>query len=167
MKKSLIACLVFLLLSSVVITLSFGVVAAEDGVVQHDFNNPASGYTDFVHPWVNWDLTRGDLKVSYSLDMSNFTPANGNSDVSEVGIIDHKSSAGQIGWMVTLGTFAHCKVDADIAPIKVGDLLTTSPTRGHAQKVLDPSQASGAIVGKALGSLETGKGKIPVLVTLH
>lgn len=82
--------------------------------------------------------------------------------------LDHtKVESGQIGWMVTLGAFAHCKVDADIAPIKVGDLLTTSPTRGHAQKVLDPSQASGAIVGKALGSLETGKGKIPVLVTLH
>jgi len=69
--------------------------------------------------------------------------------------------------MVTLGAFAHCKVDADIAPIKVGDLLTTSPTRGHAQKVLDPSQAFGAIVGKALGSLEKGKGKIPVLVMLQ
>jgi hypothetical protein len=78
-----------------------------------------------------------------------------------------KVGSGQIGWMVTLGAFAHCKVDADIAPIKVGDLLTTSPTRGHAQKVLDPSQAFGAIVGKALGSLEKGKGKIPVLVMLQ
>jgi hypothetical protein len=72
--------------------------------------------------------------------------------------------AGQIGYMVTLGAFAHCKVDADIAPIQVGDLLTTSPTRGHAQKVLDPSQATGAVIGKALGALQKGKGKIPVLV---
>ena len=48
---------------------------------------------------------------------------------------------GQIGGMVTLGAFAHCKVDADIAPIQIGDLLTTSPTKGHAQKVLDPSKA--------------------------
>jgi hypothetical protein len=73
----------------------------------------------------------------------------------------------QIGLMVTLGAFAHCKVDADIAPISVGDLLTTSPTKGHGQKVLDPSKATGAIIGKALGSLKKGKGKIPVLVTLH
>ena len=51
--------------------------------------------------------------------------------------------------MVTLGAFAHCKVDADIAPIQVGDLLTTSPTKGHAQKVLDPQKAVGAIIGKA------------------
>jgi hypothetical protein len=73
----------------------------------------------------------------------------------------------QIGWMVTLGAFAHCKVDADIAPIKVGDLLTTSPTKGHAQKVLAPEKAVGAVIGKALGSLKKGKGKIPILVTLH
>jgi hypothetical protein len=73
----------------------------------------------------------------------------------------------QMGLMVTLGAFSHCKVDADIAPIAVGDLLTTSPTRGHAQKVLEPQKAVGSIVGKALASLEKGKGKIPVLVMLQ
>jgi hypothetical protein len=78
-----------------------------------------------------------------------------------------KVHSGQIGWMVTLGAYANCKVDADIAPVHVGDLLTTSPTKGHAQKVLDPAKATGAIVGKALGSLEKGKGKIPVLVMLQ
>jgi len=78
-----------------------------------------------------------------------------------------KVGPGQIGWMVTLGAFAHCKVDADIAPINISDLLTTSPTKGHAQKVLDQSKATGAIVGKALGSLKTGKGKIPVMVMLQ
>jgi hypothetical protein len=74
---------------------------------------------------------------------------------------------GQVGYMVTLGAFANCKVDADIAPINVGDILTTSPTRGHAQKVLDPSKALGAVIGKALGSLKKGKGTIPVIVTLQ
>jgi hypothetical protein len=68
---------------------------------------------------------------------------------------------GQIGLMVTLGAFSHCKVDADIAPITIGDLLTTSATKGHAQKVLDPAKAVGSIIGKALGSLNKGKGKIP------
>jgi len=78
-----------------------------------------------------------------------------------------KIDIGQIGKMVTLGCFAHCKVDADIAPIEVGDLLTTSPTKGHAQKVLEPEKATGAIIGKALGSLDIGKGKIPLLVMLQ
>jgi hypothetical protein len=73
----------------------------------------------------------------------------------------------QMGTMVTLGAFAHCKVDADIAPIEVGDLLTTSPTKGHAQKVLESGNAIGAILGKALGSLKKGKGKIPILVMLQ
>jgi hypothetical protein len=74
---------------------------------------------------------------------------------------------GQRGLMVTLGSFAHCKVDADIAAIEVGDLLTTSPTRGHAQKVTDPAQAMGSIVAKALAPLKKGKGKIPVMVMLQ
>jgi hypothetical protein len=73
----------------------------------------------------------------------------------------------QLGRMATLGAYAYCKVDADIAPIAPGDLLTTSPTKGHAQKVLDPVKAIGAIVGKALMPLRKGKGKIPVLVTLQ
>ena len=58
-------------------------------------------------------------------------------------------------------------MDADIAPIEPGDLLTTSPTKGHAQKVEDPTKAIGAIVGKALGEMKSGKGKIPVLVMLQ
>ena len=74
---------------------------------------------------------------------------------------------GHVGTMVTLGAYVHCKVDAKAAPISVGDLLTTSATRGHAQKVLEPEKAVGAILGKALGSRERGKGTIPVLVTLH
>jgi hypothetical protein len=78
-----------------------------------------------------------------------------------------KVEAGQFGNMVTLGCFAHCKVDADIAPIEVGDLLTTSPTKGHAQKVLHPEKAIGAVLGKALAALSKGKGKIPVLVMLQ
>ena len=74
---------------------------------------------------------------------------------------------GQQGFMVVLGVYDHCKIDADIAPVEVGDLLTTSSTKGHAQKVLDPAKATGAVIGKALGALKKGKGKIPVLVTLQ
>jgi hypothetical protein len=86
----------------------------------------------------------------------------------ELGSLDRTTvQSGQIGQVVIQGAFAHCKADADIAPIKVGDLLTTSPTKGHAQKVLDPTKAVGAILGKALGALAKGKGKIPVLVTLQ
>src|SRR5262249_12118241 len=57
-----------------------------------------------------------------------------------------------------------CNVDADPAPVKVGDLLTTSSTPGYAMKARDPRKAFGSVVGKALGSLDSGKGMIPMLV---
>src|SRR5208337_624309 len=38
---------------------------------------------------------------------------------------------------------ANCKVDAQYAAIEVGDLLTTSPTPGHAMKATDPAKAFG------------------------
>jgi hypothetical protein len=61
----------------------------------------------------------------------------------------------------------YCKVDADIAPIEIGDLLTTSPTPGHAMKAQDPSRAFGALLGKALRAMPDGQGLIPVLVALQ
>lgn len=81
---------------------------------------------------------------------------------------DHtRIKRGQIGLMVVLGAFPHCKVDATYGAIKVGDLLTTSLTKGHARKVTDADKAAGAIIGKALGSLKEGTGVIPVLVTIQ
>ncbi|MCC6287939.1 MAG: hypothetical protein IT249_08640 [Chitinophagaceae bacterium] len=60
-----------------------------------------------------------------------------------------------------------CKVDADSSPIEIGDLLTTSNVPGHAMKALDPFKAFGSVIGKALGSLKSGKGLMPVLVFLQ
>ncbi len=58
-------------------------------------------------------------------------------------------------------------VDADAAPVRAGDLLTTSDTPGHAMKVLDHAAAPGAILGKAMTSLESGRGLVLVLVSLQ
>jgi hypothetical protein len=59
------------------------------------------------------------------------------------------------------------KVSAENGPIKVGDLLVSSSTVGYAMKGTDRGQMLGAIVGKALGSLDSGIGVIEVLVTLQ
>jgi hypothetical protein len=59
------------------------------------------------------------------------------------------------------------KVSAENGPIKRGDLLVTSSTLGYAMKGTDPSRLQGAVVGKALGALDSGKGVIEVLVTLQ
>jgi hypothetical protein len=50
---------------------------------------------------------------------------------------------------------------------KVGDLLTTAPTPGHAMKADDPLKAFGAVIGKALRPLPDGQGLIPVLIALQ
>jgi hypothetical protein len=81
-------------------------------------------------------------------------------------ILDRKaSSAGRLP--IALVGKVYCKVDADHGAIEVGDLLTTSPTPGHAMKAGDPSRAFGAVLGKALRSLKSGKGMIPILVALQ
>jgi hypothetical protein len=61
----------------------------------------------------------------------------------------------------------YCKVDADCGAIAVGDLLTTAATRGHAMKAVDPQRAFGAVIGKALAALSSGRGLIPILVALQ
>jgi hypothetical protein len=60
-----------------------------------------------------------------------------------------------------------CKVDAGPEPIAVGDLLTTADTPGHAMKATDRDRAFGAILGKAMAPLDSGRGLIPVLVALQ
>jgi hypothetical protein len=60
-----------------------------------------------------------------------------------------------------------CKVDASYGGVAIGDLLTTSPTPGHAMKADDPLKAFGAVIGKALRPLRDGQGLIPVLVALQ
>jgi hypothetical protein len=57
--------------------------------------------------------------------------------------------------------------DASHSPIAPGNLLTTSDTPGHAMKVIDSPRAQGAILGKAMSSLDKGRGMVLVLVTLQ
>lgn len=62
---------------------------------------------------------------------------------------------------------AYCFVDADDAPVTVGDLLTTSNIEGHAMRAGDAQRAFGAVLGKSLASLDRGRGLLPVLVALQ
>lgn len=58
-----------------------------------------------------------------------------------------------------------CKVTDEGGAIRRGDLLTTSSLPGHAMKA---TQARiGAVLGKALGDLESGTGIIEILLTLQ
>lgn len=69
---------------------------------------------------------------------------------------------------VALAGRVYCNVDATYGEVHPGDLLTTSPTPGHAMAVKDTVRAQGAILGKAMEGLSEGqKGQILVLVTLQ
>lgn len=69
--------------------------------------------------------------------------------------------------VVTHGQYQAVKVDASFGAVQAGDLLTTSPHVGYAMKADAKAIANGAVIGKALGSVDSGSGLIPVLVTLR
>jgi hypothetical protein len=81
-------------------------------------------------------------------------------------ILDKKQSDNSRRALALVGK-VYCKVDARLSPIKIGDLLTTSETPGHAMKATESSRAFGAVIGKALAALACGQGLIPILVALQ
>jgi hypothetical protein len=83
------------------------------------------------------------------------------------GISLHQEGAIEGNENVALSGRVYVQADATFGAIKPGDLLTTSDTPGHAMKVTEHPKAQGAILGKAMGSLEKGKGMVLVLVTLQ
>jgi hypothetical protein len=69
---------------------------------------------------------------------------------------------------VALTGRVYCYVDADAnGSVKPGDLLTTSETAGHAMRAGDDDRTHGAILGKAMSSLDSGRGLVLVLVSLQ
>ena len=58
---------------------------------------------------------------------------------------------------VALTGRVYCWCDASFGPIEVGSMLTTSATPGHAMKATDRDKAFGAVIGKAMTELKTGK----------
>ena len=82
-------------------------------------------------------------------------------------VLDKSSKTDNKRIPIALMGKVYCKVDATHSPIEIGDLLTTSQTKGHAMKAEDPLKAFGAVIGKALGSIKEGFGMIPVLVALQ
>jgi hypothetical protein len=81
-------------------------------------------------------------------------------------VLDRRDAGGPRVAIALIGK-VFCKADASYAPIQLGDLLTTSPTPGHAMTATDQQRAFGAVIGKALGGLDSGQGLVPVMVALR
>jgi len=71
------------------------------------------------------------------------------------------------GQNVALSGRVYAMADAGNGPIEPGDMLTTSSITGRCMKASDPERSRGAIIGKAMSSLESGTGLVLVLVNLQ
>ena len=90
----------------------------------------------------------------------------GGSEYRPAIVLDKQETSSKRQPVALLGK-VFCKVDAEFGAIEVGDLLTTSPTQGHAMKAKDPVRVFGSVIGKALRSYSNGKGLIPILIALQ
>jgi hypothetical protein len=90
----------------------------------------------------------------------------GGGDYKPALLLDRRDTSRKRSPVALVGKVC-CKVDTQYGQIKVGDLLTTSPTPGHAMKATDRDRAFGAVIGKALQPLMSGQGLVAILVALQ
>ena len=113
------------------------------------------------------DANPGSLKVCrrrYDRQVAGIVSGAGGIDP---GITLHKDGLAAGGQNVALSGRVYALAEAGNGPIQPGDLLTTSDVPGHAMKATEPERTSGAVIGKAMSSLESGRGLVLVLVSLQ
>jgi hypothetical protein len=144
------------------------------------FKTPGSSYA------VRFRLTAGvsaqvGMVVSINSRGGTVSPTEEQGDRKVVGVVAHElpndNGAGVVATQkltgrtvdVTVAGVVMCLVDASSSPIEAGDLLIPSRIRGHAMRGAtypDGPPRNGAILGKALAPLRSGRGTIPILVSL-
>ena len=83
------------------------------------------------------------------------------------GVLLGGASGQEAGTAVALSGRVWVKADATDRPIHVGDLLVSAERPGYAAAAPDPSKAVGRVLGKAMSTLEHGRGLVLVLVCLQ
>lgn len=112
------------------------------------------------------DQYPGQVRISdrpYDVRVAGVVAGAGN---NEPGIVLTAMSRREGAQHIALTGVVYVMADASMAPIRPGDLLTTSENPGHAMRVLDFGKANGAVLGKALGSLDDGTGLVLMLISL-
>jgi len=113
-------------------------------------------------------LNPGELMISTTAyDRTAAGVISGAGGVNPGLLMGQKGSIADGDHPVALTGRVYCYVDASHGAIRPGDLITTSDTPGHGMKVTDHGQAQGAIIGKAMTTLEEGRGLVLVLVSLQ
>ncbi len=114
------------------------------------------------------DKGKGELVVSSkAYDSKVVGVVSGAGGIKTGMILTQAGSEADGKYPVAIAGRVYCYADASEHPIHIGDLLTTSDIPGYAMKVTDYEKAKGAIIGKAMSSLESGRGLVLILVTLQ
>ncbi|UCD18399.1 MAG: hypothetical protein JSV44_05690 [Candidatus Zixiibacteriota bacterium] len=112
--------------------------------------------------------TPGELQVSTdAYDKKVAGIISGANGVKPGMLMGQRGTEADGSYPVALSGRVYCWADASNGPIEPGDLLTTSTVPGHAMRVSDYPKAQGAILGKAMSQLDSGKGMVLVLVSLQ
>ena len=138
------------------------------------------GGSDLAEPFQmsNEEISKGSLVIIDDVNPGHLKMSNHAYDTRVAGIVSganginpgislHQDGAFAGGENVALSGRVYALADASFGAIKPGDMLTTSSTPGHCMKVTNHAKAQGAIIGKAMSSLEKGKGMVLVLVSLQ
>lgn len=124
------------------------------------------------------DVAPGTVVVLNTDRINEVMPSHRAYDTSVAGVVSAQPGMilGQAGdAKAKIATYGRVKVrvDANRAPIRVGDLLVTSDKPGTAMKSIAvemqgiPMHRPGTVLGKALEPLATGEGEILVLLSLQ
>jgi len=81
-------------------------------------------------------------------------------------VLDRRPSVSLRQTVALMGK-VYCRVDAEVAPVRAGDLLVPAAAPGYAMRAERCPEAFGAVIGKALGSLARGRSMVPMLVSLQ
>ncbi len=129
--------------------------------------SPRGAYSLAEYHPVSEPVENGDVVVVDPRRRGELRPGSTAADSAVVGVVAGATAPIATGDLapVALSGTVWCKVDARYGPVAPGDLLTTSPTPGHAMRATIPGP--GTILGKALEPLATGSGQIQVLVLLR
>ncbi len=120
----------------------------------------------------------GTLMIIDAAHPGHLKPSDGAYDTRVAGVVSgaggvqpgltlHQDGVMEGDVHIAIAGRVYVRAEADSAPIRPGDLLTTSSLPGHAMKASDRSRAYGAVIGKAMTGLEKGAGLVLVLVNLQ
>lgn len=151
-----------------------GVAGRFDGVVQ------ITGGSDLAERFVvtGGVAEPGTLLVIDGDYPGQVKPSSGAYDTAVVGVVSgangvqpgltlHQAGVLEGETQVAIAGRVYVMAEANSAPIRPGDLLTTSRLPGHAMKATDRERAYGAVIGKALTGLDAGTGFVLVVVNLQ